>query len=444
MAAMSLYRPPHAIDTGPGQGRERPAAPEATIAGLPASTLHAAKQPGPWLTDTEPLAVDPHTLRQGRLARLRAMMRRLDYAGLVLFDPYNQRYATGSRNMFGYFLRNSTRYFFVPVDGPIVLFEYPQSAHVSEVLDTVDEVRQSKVVWSSVRGADNDTGGPFADEIADLMRTQGGKRVGLDRCFHGLALALESRGLTVVDCMQDILATRAVKTPEEISCLIESLSTCEAGTYDVMSAIRPGISEQELFAAYYGAIIAGGGEMVETRLLSSGTRTNPWFNEASGRRLRPRELVAFDTDTIANYGYYSDFSRTFFCGPGRPSGEQKTLYQLAYEQVQHNISIIAPGLEFREVSERAWRIPERFVERRYTSVMHGCGMHGETPFIAHIQDYDRFGAQGRLEPGMVLCVESYIGEVGGVEGVKLEEEVVVTDTGAEVLSRFPFDDALLG
>ncbi|WP_428262529.1 M24 family metallopeptidase [Haliangium sp.] len=440
---MSLYRPPQHIDTdGPGTGDR--AAAEPVIAGVPASALRAAKRPGPWLTDTEPLAVDPHALRQGRLARLRAMMRAHEYAGLVLFDPYNQRYATGSRNMFGYFLRNSSRYFFVPVDGPIVLFEYPQSAHVSEVLDTVAEVRTSKVVWSSVRGADGDTGGPFADEIAELMRTQGGTRVGLDRCFHGMALALEARGLEVVDCMQDLLATRAVKTPEEVSCLVESLTTCEAGTYEVLSALRPGVSEQELFAAYYGAIIAGGGEMVETRLLSSGTRTNPWFSEASGRRVRPRELVAFDTDTIGNYGYYSDFSRTFFCGPGKPSGEQKTLYQLAYEQVQHNVSIIAPGLSFRELSERAWRIPERYLERRYTSVMHGCGMHGETPFIAHIQDYDRFGVEGRLEPGMVLCVESYIGEVGGAEGVKLEEEVLVTERGGEVLSKFPYDDALLG
>src|SRR5262249_36347713 len=125
-------------------------------------------------------------------------------------------------------------------------------------------------------------------------------------------------------------------------------------------------------------------------------------------------------------------------------GYQKLLYQLAYEQIQHNIGIIRPGLTYREVAEKAWKIPPPYVERRYTSVMHGVGMHGETPFIAHAQDFAEFGGDGVLEPGMVLSVESYIGEVDGPEGVKLEEEVLVTATGSELVSRFPFEEDLLG
>jgi hypothetical protein len=84
-----------------------------------------------WLSDTEPAAIDAQALRHERLAKLRHWMKKADYGAVLLFDPYNQRYATGSRNMFGYFLRNSTRYFFVPAEGPIILFEYPQSYHVS-------------------------------------------------------------------------------------------------------------------------------------------------------------------------------------------------------------------------------------------------------------------------------------------------------------------------
>ena len=106
--------------------------------------------PGLWITDTEPAGVDTRKLRAGRLARIRDMMREKEYAALLLFDPNNQRYATGSRNMFGYFLRNSTRYFFVPTEGPVILFEYPQSAHVSTCLETIQEARNSKIVWSSV------------------------------------------------------------------------------------------------------------------------------------------------------------------------------------------------------------------------------------------------------------------------------------------------------
>lgn len=401
---------------------------------------------GLWLTDTEPSSVDTKRLRSARLERLRAMMKERDYAAVLLFDPFNQRYATGSRNMFGYFLRNSTRYFFVPAEGPVVLFEYPQSAHVSAHLETVQEFRHSKVVWSSVAGRDGESANAFAAEIADLVRTygRGSRKIGLDRCGHLQAAALERAGCVVTDCQQEILHVRRIKTEDEIACLRLSMAASEAAVAAVRNAVAPGVSEQDLFALMYGELIRQGGEFIETRLITSGARTNPWFSESSGRRVRPGELVALDTDIIGCFGYYSDFSRTFHCGPGRPTNYQRTLYQLAYEQIQHNIGIVKPGLEYREVAERAWKIPSRYVERRYTSVMHGVGMHGETPFIAHAQDFDRYGGQGVLEPGMVISVESYIGEVGGAEGIKLEEEILVTETGAELISKFPFEEELLG
>jgi Xaa-Pro aminopeptidase len=401
---------------------------------------------GMWLSDTEPPAVDADALRRGRLRKLRGWMADAGYGAVVLFDPYNQRYATGSRNMFGYFLRNSTRYFFIPVEGPIVLFEYPQSYHVSLALDTVDEARPSRLVWSSVSNRDDESAGAFADEIAELLRSHGGgsMQIGLDRCNHLHALALEKRGCIVRDCQGEILAVRAVKTPEEIKCLEVSMAGAEAAVAAVREAIKPGVSENELFAILYHEVIRQGGEFIETRLLTSGQRTNPWFAEASGRKVRPGELVALDTDVIGCYGYFSDFSRSFRCGPGRPSGQQKMLYRMAYDQVQHNIAIVRPGMAFREIAERAWKIPERFVDQRYTSVMHGVGMHGETPFIAHAMDYAAYGRDGHLVPGMVVSVESYIGEVGGREGVKLEDEILITETGSELLSRFPYEDELLG
>lgn len=348
--------------------------------------------------------------------------------------------------MFGYFLRNSTRYFFVPTEGPIILFEYPQSAHVSTCLETVQEARHSKIVWSSVAGRDADTARLFAEEIGDLVRQygRGSKKLGLDRCGHLHALALQRAGCVVTDCQQELLHTRRIKSAEEIQCLRLSMAASEFAVAAVREALKPGISEQELFALMYGEVIRGGGEFIETRLLTSGPRTNPWFSESSGRRVRPGELVALDTDVIGCFGYFADFSRTFHCGPGRPSAYQKGIYQLAYEQIQHNIEIIKPGLSYREVAERAWKIPERFVALRYTSVMHGVGLHGETPFIAHAQDFATYGNEGVLEPGMVVSVESYMGEVGGAEGVKLEEEVLITETGHEVISRFPFEEDLIG
>ncbi|SFU96022.1 M24 family metallopeptidase [Halomonas korlensis] len=396
--------------------------------------------------DSIPTAFDPKQLRAGRLARLRHMMAEQGYAAVVLFDPNNQRYATGSRNMFGYFLRNSTRYIYVPLDGPIILFEYPGSAHISTWLETIDEARTSKVVWSAVNQRDNLSSDPFGIEIAELVNAhgQGNRKVGLDRCTLNLARSLEAQGLDVFDCMQDTLHCRRIKTPEEVACLAQSMAGSEAAVAEVEAAIKPGLTENDLFAIMYGNVIKQGGEFIETRLLSSGPRTNPWFNEASDRVIRPGELVALDTDTIGCHGYYSDFSRTFHVGPGKPTGYQQSLYRMAYEQVHHNMAILKPGISYREIAERAWKIPERFLDRRYPSIIHGVGMHGETPLVAHHMDFDRFSKDGELEPGMVVSVESYIGEVGGADGVKLEEEVLVTETGIAKLSRYPFSEALLG
>jgi Xaa-Pro aminopeptidase len=107
------------------------------------------------------------------------------------------------------------------------------------------------------------------------------------------------------------------------------------------------------------------------------------------------------------------------------------------------VGIIKSGMSFREIADKAWQIPAQFVDQRYTSIMHGVGMHGETPFIAHAADYATYGREGVLMPGMVVSVESYIGEKGGREGVKLEEEVLVTETGGQLISTFPFEDDLL-
>jgi Xaa-Pro aminopeptidase len=145
---------------------------------------------------------------------------------------------------------------------------------------------------------------------------------------------------------------------------------------------------------------------------------------------------------VGRFGYYADFSRTFFCGRGKPTGEQRKVYRLALEQVHANVALIRPGMTFRELSETAWPISEAYVDSRYFVLAHGVGMTGEYPYVLHAQDFAS-GYDGVIEPNMTLCVESYIGAKDGTEGVKFEEQVLVTESGVELLSRFPFDEALL-
>jgi len=115
---------------------------------------------------------------------------------------------------------------------------------------------------------------------------------------------------------------------------------------------------------------------------------------------------------------------------------------MAHAQIHHNIELLRPGRSFREIADAAYQLPERFVPRMNRAIAHGIGLCNEYPLIVNREFFD--GAyDGVVEEGMVLCVESYVGEPGGPAGVKLEEQVLVTATGAQKLSSFPFEERLL-
>jgi len=398
--------------------------------------------------DREPAGegIDLVALRAHRLGRLRAEMAARDIAACVLFDPVNIRYATGARNMQVFHARNPARYLFVPVDGKVVLYEFPGCHHLAAGLETIDEIRGA--VTASFVAAGPGIGArevEWARDIAALVRETcgAGARLGIERINAGAVLALAHHGFAIVDAQEPVERARAVKSADEIACVRAALASVERAVADLRAALRPGIRENELWSVLHARVIAEDGDYVETRLLSSGPRTNPWFQEAGPRVIEANELVALDTDVVGCHGYYCDFSRTFHSGPEAPSAAQRELYRTALEQVRHNLDLLRPGLTFRDYAERAWAIPERFVANRYYLSAHGCGMTGEYPYLYHAMDFPEAGYDGVIEPGMTICVESYIGEAGGRDGVKLEEQVLVTETGTEVLSRFPFEAALL-
>ena len=145
---------------------------------------------------------------------------------------------------------------------------------------------------------------------------------------------------------------------------------------------------------------------------------------------------------IGPMGYCADISRTYRCGPGRASDEQRKLYGLAMEQIHANIELVRPGISFAEFSEKAWKIPNAYTANRYSCVAHGIGLCDEWPKVVHIQDLARSGYDGVLEENMTICIESYMGAEGGAEGVKLEQQVLVTATGCQLLSTYPFEESL--
>lgn len=390
-------------------------------------------------------APDLSAMRRYRLARIRAELRRRDYAGALLYDPVNIRYATDSTNMQLWVAHNPTRHCFVATEGPVVLFDYFSCEHLSDHAATVDDVRPA-ISWMYLYGGElNDQRvGRWAAGIADLVREHGGgnRRLAVDHLNPEGVAALGRLGIEVGSGEAVMENARLIKSPDEILAMRRAIVSCEAAMAEMEARLSPGISENELWAELHRGNIARGGEWIETRLLSSGPRTNPWFQECSSRRIEKGDLVAFDTDLIGPYGFCADLSRTWLCGDGQPTDEQRSLFRTAADQIARNTELLMPGVTFRDLVERSATPPPDCFPSRYGVLYHGVGLADEYPTLPHASDWTSDTPDGVLEPGMVLCVESYIGRLGGHDGVKIEEQVLITAKGHELLSSYPLDDRL--
>src|SRR5262249_15126821 len=145
---------------------------------------------------------------------------------------------------------------------------------------------------------------------------------------------------------------RAIKSDEEIALMRWAIRVCEAGMARVWEASLPGRTENEIWAELHYENARSGGEWLETRLLTAGPRTNPWFQESSDHVAQAGDMLAFDTDLIGPYGYYADLSRSWTVGHVRMTGLQREYYAAAVDQLAHNLSIIRPGMDFREFNEK--------------------------------------------------------------------------------------------
>ncbi|MBG6164415.1 Xaa-Pro aminopeptidase [Labrenzia sp. EL_195] len=392
-------------------------------------------------------APDLEAIRKYRLGRIRQQLGARDLGAAILCDPLNVRYATDSTNMQVWSTHNAVRYTFVALEGPVVAFDFHNCEHLSAHNLLVDEMRHG-IPWfyfeAGPRSAELAV--KWADELADLVRTHGGgnSRIAVDKVRREGVTALEAHGLQLHDGEEVMELARAIKCPDEIKAMRRSIASCEAAMREMEEALVPGMTEWDLWSLLHAGNIRRGGEWIETHLLSSGPRTNPWFQEASSREIEAGDLLAFDTDLVGPYGMCCDISRTWLCGDGQPTNEQRALYQMAADQIEANMKMLAPGRSFRELSHDGKSLPEDYLANRYSVLFHGVGLCDEYPAVPYPSDWESGGYDGVLEPGMVVCVESYVGRHGGHEGVKLEDQVLITESGYECLSTYPLDERLLG
>jgi Xaa-Pro aminopeptidase len=386
------------------------------------------------VTLLESVAVD-------RLTRLRATMRAASVPVVITADPIDIFYATGVRNMTLFSMMGASRFVAVFVDGPVIVWEFAGSEHLATNVTTVDEVRTARGVTalggSRYRSAVDD----FAAEIAGLCAEHGADIVGIEGFDYVITDALRANGLTLCSATEVFVESRRIKLPGEIEVMRDGTRRVTDAVAHMIEHLRAGATEIEVWSHFHQRLIASDGEYVSTRLVQAGERTFPYFQEAGPHPISLGDLFCIDTDAIAYGGYGVDFSRCYSVG-AEPSADQRSLHAKALDQLEHNADLLKPGVSFSEFARSAWVMPARHAPWGYYCLAHGLGLCGEYPYVPLARAGDTYDLDGEFEPGMVICIESYIGDETLRQGVKLEDQYLITDDGTERLTTAPFDPTL--
>jgi Xaa-Pro dipeptidase len=377
-------------------------------------------------------------------------MRTLGIPAVLTANPINIFYATGVRNMTVFGLMGPSRFALVLADGPTILWEFSGCEHLVDTsVHVVHEIRDAPNITATGGPGASERATRFAIQIMHTLQDHGlctspgtapgtgpGEPVAVEGVDYLFTDALRAAGAQLSDGSELFSQARRIKQPSEVAMMRVAVSGVEASILELSRSLTEGSTENEVWSNFHRSLIASDGEYVSTRLLQSGPNTFPYFQESGTRRIETGDLLCLDTDAIGIGGYAVDLSRTFVVG-GRLRPRQRILYGLAREQLEHNASLLQPGLSYDEFIRKAWEVPAEYAPFGYYVLGHGIGLCGEYPNVP----VPRIGSTpatlpGSFEPGMVFCVESYIGSAG--QGVKLEDQFLITNDGAERLTNYPF------
>ncbi len=269
---------------------------------------------------------DLQEMRRYRWERLTQHVVDRGYGGLLMFDPLNIRYATDSTNMQLWNTADPSEPCSLCADGYMVIWDYENAPFLSEfnLAGARGLVRRGPVYFD--RGDKVDVAADvFSNEVRGILaeHAPANMRLAVDKIMlHGLR-ALQAQGLQIMEGEEVTEKARSIKGPDEIKAMRCSVHACEVAMAEMERFARthvPGgtVSEDDIWAVLHAENIRRGGEWIETRLLASGPRTNPWFQECGGRIVQMNEIVAFDTDLIGSYGICTDVSRTWWIGDTAP------------------------------------------------------------------------------------------------------------------------------
>ena len=391
-------------------------------------------------------------MREFRWKRLTDHIVQRGYGGLLMFDPLNIRYATDSTNMQLWNTHNPFRAVLLCSDGYMVIWDYKNSPFLSEFNPLVKEQRSGADLFYFDRGDKIDIAADkFSNEVRTLIteHSDSNMRLAVDKIMlHGLR-SLEAQGFEIMEGEEVTEKCRSIKGEDEILAMRCASEACENAVAIMEQKARIDVpkgntSEDDIWAVLHAENIKRGGEWIETRLLASGPRTNPWFQECGPRIVQNNEIVAFDTDLVGSYGICVDISRTWWIGDKPPRPDMIYAMKHAHEHIMYNMELLRPGIHMRDLTFNAHKLDKNFQNGKYGCLMHGVGLCDEWPLIAYPDKFVEGAYDYVLEPGMVLCVEALVSPENGDFSIKLEDQVLITENGYENLTKYPFDPILMG
>ena len=386
-------------------------------------------------------------LRSARLERTKAALRASDLGALLLFDPNNLRYVTSTA--IGTWERDKNiRFALVFRDEDPILWDFGSAArHHQMFCDWLPE--SSWRAWvTPMRGAmPDETGVPDAlgklirDELAE--RGLAGEPVGVDIPDVTTLLALQRHGIEIADSQPIMLEARKLKTEDELALLDHAAAIVDAAYEEIYRQLRPGKKESEIVAAAMKVLFELGSEHVEAINAISGDRCNPHPHTFSDRLIRPGDQAFFDI--IHSFmGYRTCYYRTFSVSYSTPA--QLDAYKQCREWLDNAIDLVRPGVTTDKIAE-VWPTAAEIGmkdEHAAFGLQFGHGL-GRRP--VRVPDdlappLDRRARQSSRS-GMVFALETYCPARDGRSAARIEEEVIVTPTGPQVITRFPADELLV-
>ncbi len=398
--------------------------------------------PGSMAVDFEE-RVNFQRLREYRLGRVRAALDSSSAGALLCFDTNNIRYTTSTQ--IGEWARDKmTRFSLLARDGDPMVWDFGSAAAHHRLYAPWLKPENCRAGLNGLRGAIPPDNGLFertAKEIAGLLREAGvaDMPLAVDIVEPPMLFALQGEGLTVVDGQQIMLDARELKSDDEIMLLTTAAAMVDGAYQMIAEVLKPGIRENEVVALVNQKLYELGSDDVEAVNAVSGERCSPHPHNFSDRILRPGDQAFFDIIQSFN-GYRTCYYRTL--NVGRATADQRDAYTKAREWIDAAIDMIKPGVSTRDVAEGFPRCDEFGFDSEFEAFGlqfgHGLGLGlHERPIISRVNSLDH---PMEIKQGMVFALETYCPATDGVSAARIEEEVVVTEDGCDVITLFPAEE----